>query len=809
MMKRRMMIWVKVFAVVVFTVLFFLLIYTDETKLQLTQPKGAPAEKEEVIILVKELAKAGVVPKMPEEYEAILKHLEDSVKEEGEKYISYEEYYKIWKAVIGETQHEEEKELFKTISFKDKYKKEFWVLREDWYQSYEAVLEYYGLQEIIQEKKVSLLGGAENLQGEITINEREILNAEGEIYTYLSDEFRELSGCVVRAYVREDRLLTCIEVLEETFSLNNVWVMVSSDEGIRFFYKGYELYEKWNSFKTEGVTEQVATLTIGGGGIKEIEIKNNKISGKILRMDDIELEIEGYGTYSFADDCKGYRLYETLREATIGDLAIGYDFADFVVDDGEICSFLLVKKEQMESIRVLIKNSDFASLYHQEIEVCCEEEMILTYGAYDNRKQEIIGPGDVLTFGKDSDYLQGEQVRLEPLSHTGRIEVLSVKRNQGIPSYRGVLEISLSEDGLVLVNEVLLEEYLYSVVPSEMPASYPIEALKAQAVCARTYAYGYLLASGLGGLGAHVDDSTAYQVYNNIAENINSTKAVKETDGEILLYDGNPVNAYYYSTSCGYGSDERVWSGEPEKELPYLQALYLGETEGKMPEELSEEENFKAYITKMDENAFEKTEVWHRWNYKEQELKAEDLYQRMLERYQSVPEKIRTYIGEEALLQKAEGNADEERIRELLKKASDETFSGTVKPEKFKEIYEIFSLQRLPGGVMNELCIVTDKGTYKVMSEYNIRYILNTGSEILRQDGSGYKGGSLLPSAYFVIETNKDDKGRVIGFELFGGGYGHGVGMSQNGAKNMAVSGYEAKDILAFFFRDCVIEEQY
>ncbi len=57
-------------------------------------------------------------------------------------------------------------------------------------------------------------------------------------------------------------------------------------------------------------------------------------------------------------------------------------------------------------------------------------------------------------------------------------------------------------EGLVLINEVLMEEYLYSVVPSEMPASYPAESLKAQAVCARTYGYLHLMRPGYGNLGA-------------------------------------------------------------------------------------------------------------------------------------------------------------------------------------------------------------------------------------------------------------------------------------------------------------------
>ena len=122
-MKRRFKIWMKVFAVVIFTILFLLLIYTDETKLQLTQPNGAPAETEEVIVLIKELMEAGVVPGKPDEYEVVLKQLENNMEEENGKYINYEEYYKIWEVIIGEVYGEEEKELFDNISFKDKYKK--------------------------------------------------------------------------------------------------------------------------------------------------------------------------------------------------------------------------------------------------------------------------------------------------------------------------------------------------------------------------------------------------------------------------------------------------------------------------------------------------------------------------------------------------------------------------------------------------------------------------------------------------------------------------------------------------------------
>ena len=117
--------------------------------------------------------------------------------------------------------------------------------------------------------------------------------------------------------------------------------------------------------------------------------------------------------------------------------------------------------------------------------------------------------------------------------------------------------------------------------------------------------------------------------------------------------------------------------------------------------------------------------------------------------------------------------------------------------------------KRGAGGVADELVIVGDEGTYKVISEHNIRYVLNNGeSKIYRMDGSEVAGPNLLPSGFFVITTGKKE-GNVVGYTLTGGGYGHGVGMSQNGAKEMAKCGFRAEDILLFFYEDCYIKSIY
>ena len=115
-------------------------------------------------------------------------------------------------------------------------------------------------------------------------------------------------------------------------------------------------------------------------------------------------------------------------------------------------------------------------------------------------------------------------------------------------AYRGRLEVALAAKKLTAINLVGLEDYLAGVVPREMPAAWPAEALKAQAVAARSYALAHRLAGKPFDLYADVRS----QVYGGIAaEDLRATAAIKATAGRVLLYDGKPVDALFHSTSGG------------------------------------------------------------------------------------------------------------------------------------------------------------------------------------------------------------------------------------------------------------------
>ncbi len=140
--------------------------------------------------------------------------------------------------------------------------------------------------------------------------------------------------------------------------------------------------------------------------------------------------------------------------------------------------------------------------------------------------------------------------------------------------YKGELEIipEPNTTKFVFVNKVPMEEYLMGVVPAEMPSSWHLEALKSQAVAARTYAVDSILAAPNSTY--HVESTTQSQVYGGIKrETVRSNQAVRETTGEILLYKDKPARTFYHSNSGGKTeSPEHVWGYSGLHYLPVVES---------------------------------------------------------------------------------------------------------------------------------------------------------------------------------------------------------------------------------------------
>lgn len=747
------------------------------------------------------------------EAEALLAALQKMDASDGGGYLTWEQ------AEIMFSFLPESREFFPDSA----YRKKECVEASDWYAWFDLARAIYDPEGKIKDLTVTILAAGSQVRENngSALTQQQLITADGK-WNFYAEGFgqEQLWRRPVTAVAREDGLYAVRRKSEaDGFTLANVWVMEVEEKGIRCFWNNYEFLLSVPMQETEeaaqkemrtllekgsGIRDQVADLTFQAACVVRAEFKDHKVSGRLLKIVDDGAEIEGQGFFPFSDELKIYQLYGRMKRLYTTDLAIGYAFTDFVIDRGTIEAALVPREEKMENIRVLLKTSNFGSAYHDSLEIMADCDCTIVTGEYGSKQETKLSAGEKLVISKESGLFEkGSRVWISPEILTGHISLLNVTRSQGTPSYRGSLELVKSQDGIVVINEVLLEEYLYAVVPSEMPASYPLEALKSQAVCARTYAFSKMRHAGLPAYGAHVDDSAGFQVYNNIEENTETTRAVKETKGKAIFYQEELAETYYYSTSCGYGTNAGVWLNGSGERYPYLMAQAITTNNMELTQNtltaddvvaamgpvmdqaalLQQNEVFDNYIVQSQDNFYEKEEPWYRWNYAVEHLDADVLNRAVAKRYEANPDGVLTRQQDGVFL--------------------------SQKPPATGKIREITVTKRGPGGVAGELLISGEKADILIKTEHNIRYVLCDGTaQVVRQDGSRANAASMVPSAFFSINTLKEN-GFVVGYTLSGGGFGHGVGLSQNGAGNMARSGKTADEIIPFFYKGCKMKDIY
>lgn len=274
--------------------------------------------------------------------------------------------------------------------------------------------------------------------------------------------------------------------------------------------------------------------------------------------------------------------------------------------------------------------------------------------------------------------------------------------------YRGSLYMVTQGSGFDVRNVVSLEQYLYSVVPSEMPASWPLDALKSQAVAARTFALVHL--GGGHKRGYDLTATTASQVYQGVkAEHPRSTQAVNETRGQIVTFQGNPIEAYFHSTSGGqteFGGD--LWANrpylKPVKDLDHASPKY----------------------------------VWSK-QYSQDQLKS------------LLRAKLSVDVG---------------------------------------DIHYLQAVGHTQGGRVKELKIQGTRGS-KIIAGDKFRMAMQLNSTF-------FNVGGLDPSGIVISPQSSEVPAQ---FEFAGRGWGHGIGLSQWGARQMAINGMGYQQILTHYYQ--------
>lgn len=347
--------------------------------------------------------------------------------------------------------------------------------------------------------------------------------------------------------------------------------------------------------------------------------------------------------------------------------------------------------------------------------------------SYNNGQFSIYTPGNIFPEKIDGP--------IQITSNFGLLGVSGLKRAGKQALYHGAFELTPNKNGTFnLVNMIEVEDYLKGVVPNEMPVSFGLEALKAQSVAARNYV---LSPRTKASTNYDVVDSVASQVYFGAnTEKPLSNQAVEETEGIVAIYNWELILAQYSSTAGGYTeSYSNAFSDPKTKEFPSPEKPYLkakADIIGQPP--LNKEEDAAKYY-KSKPDAYDIRSPYYRWE--------------------------------------REWNAQE------LKKALETTLvsqstTGFVHPafkkdDKLDDLVELKVVRRGDSGKIIEMEVITKSQKYKIYKELVVRRLLT-------------KDGKALPSANVVFDNIKDENGNLISVHAYGGGFGHGVGMSQYGA---------------------------
>ncbi|MGI9140080.1 MAG: SpoIID/LytB domain-containing protein [Gemmatimonadaceae bacterium] len=323
--------------------------------------------------------------------------------------------------------------------------------------------------------------------------------------------------------------------------------------------------------------------------------------------------------------------------------------------------------------------------------------------------------------------------------------------------YRGKGEaIHNGAGSLAGVNELPVEQYLYGVVPRELgPIAYPeIEAQKAQAIAARTYALAGLNKRASNGydLRATTDD----QVYGGYAaEHPVSNAAVDATAGEVVTYGGALISALFSSTSGGHtANNEEAFAGGA---LSYLRGVPDAER-GKALEHVPSLEVFRSRanatsLRGLKEGDFESNWArYHRWTFE-------------------------------------------------WTNAEISSVISTFAQKQVGRVLEINVVERGPSGRAILVEYVTDGGTFTSVRDGTraaLKYISANGSP-----------ANLLSTLFFVEPVIDRRSKEVSGFRVYGAGFGHGVGLAQTGAVGMAEKGHLYHEILKHYYHGVQITTWY
>jgi len=655
-----------------------------------------------------------------------------------------------------------------------------------WVQLYESTLNELsgaGITTGISERDMVILAGPSNNS---QLPDGSIIADSGAFAGHGID-FSNFIDKEIRALVKDGEILAVLHVISDTPRIRGAYIVSLGGGYLTVFLGGAERTFFYTG-NIPGNIGDIVSFVLKDEEATELTIHSESFRDRVLLHDNSRMEFESRGNLPLSEN---FRVYTEERGAVLlrrpGNIIVGRETARFYEDDGKIVAAVIENRPTPETIRVVIMDSDFSGFTHEQVDITSNEAFT------------VMENGTVRNFAAGERFTLTNSASLSSrvfINSGGVLKINSLSRSYGAPEYRGGLEVIRGDGGFIIVNEVGMEEYLYSVLPSEMPVSYGNEALKVQAVTARSYAYNQFYANGFHRFGANVCDSVMSQVYNNMRESAESMRAVRETEGLCLTFGGAVISANFFSTSAGVTANNgEVWAQRPGMNFPAATQPYLSSVRQYSDADfgdLTAEENMFAFMQSQNVQSYDSWSNFFRWTVEmdNEEISAA-INANLRTRYDAAPRLIQTLQPDGVF-----------RARPV------DTIGNLVNIEV---------LERGQGGNIMTMRITGSENTILVSTELNIRSLLRptqyfSGRDPIRLNlhtGDVRENLVLLPSAFFVMERMTDSSGNILFVRFTGGGNGHGVGMSQTGARGMTDAGRTFEEVLAHFYPGTVVEKMW
>lgn len=599
--------------------------------------------------------------------------------------------------------------------------------------------------------------------------------------TYIVDtEFKdEYKDHIIDIYSRDGYVFRVNDYGITSYTIRNALLVALDDTSCTFLFGGrshtMEL-SKYSTANDPGSTPalgQIVAIKLDNSGVVAITEQADIVTARVTNATDEMIEINERMAYDIPEDFMVYDLSkEPACEPSVRILT-GYRSVDIIKEENTVIAAIIRDDLVCDNIRVILSNDNYSSydmgraIFTSDaaFTVTNKDGVRTTYQA-----------GDAITIVAE-DYAVGDKIIVAPYDESQTVTVSSLLREYGHPAYSGVLEVVIADNGVLhIINELPIEQYLYSVVSSEVPSGYHKEAIRTVAICARGYAYYKIKDESFASYDAHLDDSSLCQLYNNVQPNEAAMLAVKDTYGIVPSYNDSIILPLRYSASAGVASTNAdIWGGKPYE---YLQ-VYVETTEKNLID-LSQEEVFRDFIdTSLGYEVLEKNQPFYRWSvaYTKEEMKKA-IDENLLDRIKAAPDNIKVKTGE-----------DRYASKEL---------------ETIGDIVAIRVTERTASGVVVALEIEGSEATIMVTGQTNVRNLITpVYQSIKRQDGQEITGWTSLPSPYYYVAEEAGS------FVIYGGGFGNGVGVSQVGANVLAEQGHDFKYILHYYYSNTSVKNIY